>query len=181
MRVISGSLRGLRLAPPSGDRVRPTLDRVKGAAFNIIQFFRAGRPVSGHVRRQRPDGDRGAVPGRGHAWFFRAGRRGLPPSARERRQAPRQGWTRACTRPVWRALRSLRQSRCLTSRISTRPLAAACFWRRWTFSSAAAHKRRRYRRLRGAPRHAVLPQLGLAAKFAATEKISLYVYTRNEE
>ena len=35
MRVISGSSRGLRLAPPEGGAVRPTLDRVKEAAFNI--------------------------------------------------------------------------------------------------------------------------------------------------
>lgn len=42
MRVISGSSRGLRLAPPEGGAVRPTLDRVKEAAFNIIQFHVPG-------------------------------------------------------------------------------------------------------------------------------------------
>lgn len=38
MRVISGSKRGMKLQSPSGENVRPTLDRIKEAAFNIIQF-----------------------------------------------------------------------------------------------------------------------------------------------
>lgn len=42
MRVISGICRGLRLASPDGDDVRPTLDRVKEAAFNIVQFLVPG-------------------------------------------------------------------------------------------------------------------------------------------
>ncbi len=36
MRVVAGSARGLKLVPPDGDRVRPTLDRVREALFNII-------------------------------------------------------------------------------------------------------------------------------------------------
>ena len=36
MRVVAGSARGLKLVPPVGDRVRPTLDRVREALFNII-------------------------------------------------------------------------------------------------------------------------------------------------
>jgi len=36
MRIIAGSARGLRLETPPGDRVRPTLDRVREALFNII-------------------------------------------------------------------------------------------------------------------------------------------------
>ncbi len=36
MRVIAGQARGLKLVPPPGDRVRPTLDRVREALFSII-------------------------------------------------------------------------------------------------------------------------------------------------
>ena len=38
MRIISGSRRGLKLLSPNGTAVRPTMDQVKEAAFNIIQF-----------------------------------------------------------------------------------------------------------------------------------------------
>ena len=38
MRIISGSRRGLRLLSPVGKQVRPTMDQVKEAAFNIMQF-----------------------------------------------------------------------------------------------------------------------------------------------
>jgi len=36
VRVIAGSRRGLRLAAPAGDRVRPTLDRVRESLFNMV-------------------------------------------------------------------------------------------------------------------------------------------------
>lgn len=36
MRIIAGTLRGQRLETPVGDRVRPTLDRVREALFNIL-------------------------------------------------------------------------------------------------------------------------------------------------
>jgi 16S rRNA (guanine(966)-N(2))-methyltransferase RsmD len=36
MRVIAGSLRGVRLAAPEGNQTRPTADRVKEALFSII-------------------------------------------------------------------------------------------------------------------------------------------------
>ena len=38
MRVISGSARGTKLYTLDGENTRPTLDRVKEALFNIIQF-----------------------------------------------------------------------------------------------------------------------------------------------
>lgn len=38
MRVISGRLRGKRLTSLEGENTRPTLDRIKEAVFNIIQF-----------------------------------------------------------------------------------------------------------------------------------------------
>ena len=38
MRVISGKSRGKKLVSLDGDNTRPTLDRVKEALFNIIQF-----------------------------------------------------------------------------------------------------------------------------------------------
>ena len=38
MRVISGSARGKKLTSLQGDSTRPTLDRVKEALFNILQF-----------------------------------------------------------------------------------------------------------------------------------------------
>ncbi len=38
MRVISGKSRGKKLVSLEGDNTRPTLDRVKEALFNIIQF-----------------------------------------------------------------------------------------------------------------------------------------------
>lgn len=37
MRVVSGSLRGLKLQPVPGMNTRPTTDRVKESVFNIIQ------------------------------------------------------------------------------------------------------------------------------------------------
>ncbi len=37
MRIIGGYLKGQKLTPPKSDRVRPTIDRVKEAIFNIIQ------------------------------------------------------------------------------------------------------------------------------------------------
>ena len=36
MRIIAGSRRGFKLEAPAGDRVRPTLDRVRESLFNII-------------------------------------------------------------------------------------------------------------------------------------------------
>ena len=39
MRVISGSLRGLKLDAPDGMSTRPTTDRVKESMFNIIQGY----------------------------------------------------------------------------------------------------------------------------------------------
>jgi len=36
MRIIAGTARGRRLQAPKGDRVRPTLDRVREALFNIL-------------------------------------------------------------------------------------------------------------------------------------------------
>lgn len=36
MRIIAGSMRGQRLETPAGDRVRPTLDRVRESLFNIL-------------------------------------------------------------------------------------------------------------------------------------------------
>lgn len=38
MRIISGTNRGMKLFSPSNDKIRPTADMVKEAAFNIIQF-----------------------------------------------------------------------------------------------------------------------------------------------
>jgi 16S rRNA (guanine966-N2)-methyltransferase len=36
MRIIAGTMRGLKLETPAGDRVRPTLDRVRESLFNIL-------------------------------------------------------------------------------------------------------------------------------------------------
>ncbi len=36
MRIIAGACRGRRLHSPKGDRIRPTIDRVREAVFNII-------------------------------------------------------------------------------------------------------------------------------------------------
>lgn len=36
MRIIAGDFRGRRLHPPKSDRIRPTIDRVREAIFNII-------------------------------------------------------------------------------------------------------------------------------------------------
>lgn len=44
MRVISGKNKGLKLQPPKND-IRPTLDRVKEAVFNVIQFKVSGSSV----------------------------------------------------------------------------------------------------------------------------------------
>jgi 16S rRNA (guanine(966)-N(2))-methyltransferase RsmD len=45
MRVISGTARGRKLKEPSGSEIRPTTDKVKAAAFNIVQFDVEGRRV----------------------------------------------------------------------------------------------------------------------------------------
>ena len=45
MRIISGIRRGKKLLTLSGDNTRPTLERVKQAFFNAIQFDIAGREV----------------------------------------------------------------------------------------------------------------------------------------
>lgn len=42
MRIIAGTMRGLRLETPAGDRVRPTLDRVRESLFNILAPQLAG-------------------------------------------------------------------------------------------------------------------------------------------
>lgn len=38
MRIISGVNKGMKLLSPQGEDVRPTIDRIKEAAFNIMQF-----------------------------------------------------------------------------------------------------------------------------------------------
>ena len=38
MRIISGSMRGMKLYTPKGLNTRPTLDRTKESLFNIINF-----------------------------------------------------------------------------------------------------------------------------------------------
>ncbi len=45
MRIISGSRRGKKLNTLEGENTRPTLERVKQAFFNAIQFDIAGRKV----------------------------------------------------------------------------------------------------------------------------------------
>ncbi len=45
MRVITGSARGVRLKTPDGLETRPTAERVKEAAFSMIQFEVEGRRV----------------------------------------------------------------------------------------------------------------------------------------
>mgnify|MGYP000254898100 FL=1 len=45
MRVISGNARGKKLVSLEGMNTRPTLDRVKEALFNIIQFDIADKNV----------------------------------------------------------------------------------------------------------------------------------------
>jgi 16S rRNA (guanine966-N2)-methyltransferase len=43
MRVIAGSAKGHRLVAPAGHRVRPALDKVKGAIFNILYDVQGAR------------------------------------------------------------------------------------------------------------------------------------------
>lgn len=45
MRVISGNARGKKLVSLEGTNTRPTLDRVKEALFNIIQFDIQGKKI----------------------------------------------------------------------------------------------------------------------------------------
>ncbi len=45
MRVISGSLRGLKLSAPDGINTRPTLDRVKEAVFSMLMPYLNGAVV----------------------------------------------------------------------------------------------------------------------------------------
>lgn len=45
LRVITGSARGVRLRTPDGLETRPTAERVKEAAFSMIQFEIEGRRV----------------------------------------------------------------------------------------------------------------------------------------
>lgn len=39
MRIIAGDLKGMRLSPPAGNKVRPTTDKVKESIFNIIMGY----------------------------------------------------------------------------------------------------------------------------------------------
>ncbi len=43
MRIIGGYLKGRKLTPPRSDRVRPTIDRVKEAIFNILQDWEGSK------------------------------------------------------------------------------------------------------------------------------------------
>ena len=45
MRIISGTARGRKLKEPTGEKIRPTSDKVKESVFNIIQFDIEGRRV----------------------------------------------------------------------------------------------------------------------------------------
>ena len=45
MRIIAGAFRGRRLHAPKGNRIRPTIDRVREAIFNIIAAEVAGAKV----------------------------------------------------------------------------------------------------------------------------------------
>ncbi|MGA2401531.1 MAG: 16S rRNA (guanine(966)-N(2))-methyltransferase RsmD [Syntrophobacteraceae bacterium] len=45
MRIIAGAFRGRRLHAPKGKRIRPTIDRVREAIFNIIAAEVAGAKV----------------------------------------------------------------------------------------------------------------------------------------
>lgn len=45
MRIISGSIRGMKLEAPAGLKTRPTTDRVKENLFNLIQFEIEGTRV----------------------------------------------------------------------------------------------------------------------------------------
>ena len=45
MRIIAGAFRGRRLHAPKGKRIRPTIDRVREAIFNIIAAELAGAKV----------------------------------------------------------------------------------------------------------------------------------------
>ena len=66
MRIIAGSRKGTRILAPKGIETRPTGDRVREAAFNLIGRRRRGRDRARPVRRLRRDGARGALP-RGRA------------------------------------------------------------------------------------------------------------------
>jgi 16S rRNA (guanine(966)-N(2))-methyltransferase RsmD len=51
MRVIAGRFKGRRLIPPSGDRVRPTSDRLRETLFNVIAAAVPGaRVLDGYAR-----------------------------------------------------------------------------------------------------------------------------------
>jgi 16S rRNA (guanine(966)-N(2))-methyltransferase RsmD len=45
MRIIAGAFRGRRLQPPKDNRIRPTIDRVREAVFNIIAAQVSGAKV----------------------------------------------------------------------------------------------------------------------------------------
>lgn len=49
MRIVAGKFRGRALATPSGDRIRPTSDRVREAMFNILAHGIDGFDIAGAV------------------------------------------------------------------------------------------------------------------------------------
>ena len=63
MRVIAGEKGGRRLLAPPGRGTRPTSDRVREAAFSMLDSLgvRRGGPGMGPLRRERRHGDRGAL------------------------------------------------------------------------------------------------------------------------
>ena len=182
MRVISGSLRGLRLAPPSGDRVRPTLDRVKEAAFNIIQFSVPGGRFLDMFAGSGQMGIEALSRGAASAWFFEPaaaafrllrGNVGRLPGGLDARlyQAPYARLAQLAPKPVFDVA------------YIDPPFGGGLFLEALDFLIGGGYISAGGTVVCEAPRGTPLPpQLGpFAAKVRSYGKISLYVYTRNEE
>lgn len=70
MRIISGVNKGMKLLSPAGDAVRPTIDRIKEAAFNIMQFELENGRFLDMFSGSGQMGIEALARGCNEAWFF---------------------------------------------------------------------------------------------------------------
>jgi len=70
LRIISGVNKGMKLISPIGDAVRPTIDRIKEAAFNIMQFELENGRFLDMFSGSGQMGIEALARGCNEAWFF---------------------------------------------------------------------------------------------------------------
>ncbi len=182
MRVISGSSRGLRLAPPEGGAVRPTLDRVKEAAFNIIQFHVPGCRFLDMFAGSGQIGIEALSRGAASASFFEPDPAAYRLVRENVARLPGAPDARLYQAPYTRLAQLSPKPEFDVAYIDP-PFGEGLFMQALAFLIDGGYMHGGAVIVCEAPRDASLPaQYGrFAAKIRSYGKISLYVYTRNEE